>query len=55
MTDVAIECVQGDITHQPDIDAIVNAANARLMPGSGVAGAIHSAAGPGLAQERSEG
>ncbi|MDR9424800.1 MAG: macro domain-containing protein [Marinobacter sp.] len=51
MTDVAIECVQGDITHQPDIDAIVNAANARLMPGSGVAGAIHSAAGPGLAQE----
>ncbi|MGM0952973.1 MAG: macro domain-containing protein [Pseudomonadota bacterium] len=51
MTDVAIECVQGDITHQPDIDAIVNAANAQLMPGSGVAGAIHSAAGPGLAQE----
>jgi len=34
---VALEVVQGDITRQPDVDAIVNAANARLMPGGGVA------------------
>ncbi len=42
---------QGDISRQSEVEAVVNAANARLETGGGVAGAIHSAAGPGLAQE----
>jgi O-acetyl-ADP-ribose deacetylase len=46
-----IEVAQGDITQQPDVDAIVNAANTDLALGSGVAGAIRRRGGDEIDRE----
>ena len=43
--EMKVEVVIGNIANQPDIETLVNSANGNLRLGSGVAGAIHTAAG----------
>ena len=50
INNTVLELVQGDITDQ-NTDAIVNAANAALQMGGGVAGAIRRRGGPAIQEE----
>ena len=48
--DTEIQLIKGDITEM-SVDAIVNAANAQLVLGGGVAGAIRKKGGPDIQRE----
>ncbi len=46
-----IEVRKGDIANQPDLDAVVNAANTELWMGSGVAGALKRRGGDAVERD----